>query len=258
MVIILNVSTLIFYLLYTFVPHIFVWGSCFWLCTPACLPACLLLPPPPHNLLTHHLLAHHLLTHIVLTHNLLTQTLLTHHLLSHTHTALSHTQLSHTHRAYSHTHTYSQSQRSTIYWHTTRRGTSPHRTSLCVAGVALGDMDRHFAWWAWHLWHLAGSGGALGTRLAPLLPRLFVTFCVFPSPSNLGKWWTALQGFEANLERAEIWKRCLRVISMQPWCLWVAMARSSSIDKFGIWSNRHGVPFHRAKMVRMTPVRTWL
>ena len=34
-------------------------------------------------------------------------------------------------------------------------------SSLCVAGVALGDIDL-FTWQAWHLWHWAGSGGALG------------------------------------------------------------------------------------------------
>ena len=76
-----------------------------------------------------------------------------------------------------------------------RRGTWRHRSSLCVAGVALRDMDRHFAWQAWHLlglapvahlgrfwrrghrrrakvWHFAwqawqrwaGTGGALGPR----------------------------------------------------------------------------------------------
>ena len=61
----------------------------------------------------------------------------------------------------------------------------------CVAGVALGDIDLHFAWqawrlatWtfdmdihfpcqAWHLWHWTGSGGALGSRLTPWAPRLF-------------------------------------------------------------------------------------
>ena len=32
-----------------------------------------------------------------------------------------------------------------------------------MAGVALGDMDLHFAWQAWHLQHWAGSGGALGS-----------------------------------------------------------------------------------------------
>ena len=54
-----------------------------------------------------------------------------------------------------------------------RRGTWRLRPSLCEAGVALGDIDRHFAWQAWHLWHWAGSGGALGSRLAPWTPRLF-------------------------------------------------------------------------------------
>ena len=49
--------------------------------------------------------------------------------------------------------------------------------AVCVAGVALGDIDLHFAWQAWHLAtstcilrgsrgtygrHWAGSGGALG------------------------------------------------------------------------------------------------
>ena len=55
-----------------------------------------------------------------------------------------------------------------------------------VAGVALGDMDVHFAWQAWHsgdidlhfawqAWHLShwtGSGGVLGSQLTPLSPRL--------------------------------------------------------------------------------------
>ena len=54
-----------------------------------------------------------------------------------------------------------------------KRGTWWHGPSLCVAGVALGDMDRHFAWQAWHLWHWAGSGGALGSQLTPWTPRLF-------------------------------------------------------------------------------------
>ena len=31
-----------------------------------------------------------------------------------------------------------------------------HRPSLCMAGVALRNIDRHFAWQAWHLWHWAG------------------------------------------------------------------------------------------------------
>eukprot|EP00435_Cladocopium_sp_Y103_P009227 s5172_g2.t1 len=55
--------------------------------------------------------------------------------------------------------------------------------SLCVAGVALGDMDLHFVWQTWHLrhsagwqaWHLAtwtftlcGRRGTYGPQLAPV------------------------------------------------------------------------------------------
>ena len=47
-----------------------------------------------------------------------------------------------------------------------RRGTLWHPPSLCVAGVALDDMDCYFAWQAWHLWHWVGSGGALGSQVA--------------------------------------------------------------------------------------------
>ena len=54
-----------------------------------------------------------------------------------------------------------------------RRGAWRRRPWLCVAGVALGDIDRHFAWQAWRLWDWAGSGGALGSRLAPWTPPLF-------------------------------------------------------------------------------------
>ena len=32
-----------------------------------------------------------------------------------------------------------------------RRGTWWHRPSLCVAGVAVGDINVHFVWQAWHL-----------------------------------------------------------------------------------------------------------
>ena len=42
--------------------------------------------------------------------------------------------------------------------------------AFCVAGVALGDMDLHFAWQAWHLvtWivTLRGRRGTYGTGLA--------------------------------------------------------------------------------------------
>ena len=56
-------------------------------------------------------------------------------------------------------------------WHlatsiVTLRGRWRHPPSLCVAGVAFGDIDCHLAWQAWHLWHWAGFGGALGSRCA--------------------------------------------------------------------------------------------
>ena len=50
-----------------------------------------------------------------------------------------------------------------------RRGTWFYRPSLCVAGVALSDIDRHFAWQVWHLWHWTGSGGALGPQRPPVV-----------------------------------------------------------------------------------------
>ena len=122
--------------------HIFVWGSCFWLCTPACLLLLLLvlLPPSPHTQLTHTQLAHTQLPHTQLahtqlvhthttsshttsphityshtlsTHNLFTQNLHKFNLSTHTHTTWPHTTCSHTssshttcpHTTYSHTHT---------------------------------------------------------------------------------------------------------------------------------------------------------
>ena len=54
-----------------------------------------------------------------------------------------------------------------------RHGTWWHRPSLCVAGVALGDIDLRFARQAWHLWHWPGSGGALGSHVAPWSPPPF-------------------------------------------------------------------------------------
>ena len=47
--------------------------------------------------------------------------------------------------------------------------------ALCVAGVALGDIDRHFAWQAWRLvtstFTLRGRRGTYGTGLV-LVTRL--------------------------------------------------------------------------------------
>ena len=97
-------------------PRIFVWGSCFCLCTPACfrlLPS----PPPHHSLLTHTQLVHTQLAHTQLahTHNLLSQ--LDHIQLTHTHThnLLTHSLLTHTtyinlltHTQLAHTQTHTQ------------------------------------------------------------------------------------------------------------------------------------------------------
>ena len=155
-----------------------------------------------------------------LTHTQLGHTQLTHHTTS-SHTTYSHTTSSHT--TSSHTTCHHTTCHPTTYSHTTcRHGSSlcvagvalmalgwlwwrawfpvdaVGAAALCVAGVALGDMDRHFAarmalmalgwlWWcawfpvdavgvaweAWRLWHWAGSDGALGSQLTPWAPRLF-------------------------------------------------------------------------------------
>ena len=122
-------------------PHIFVWGSCFWLGTPA-------LPPSSSSasarLLTHNLSTHNLCTHNLLTHNLSTtcshtQLVHTHNLFTHaktsSHTTCSHTTCPHTHTTCPHT-TYSHTTCShttpsshTTYSHTTYSHTTcPHTT----------------------------------------------------------------------------------------------------------------------------------
>ena len=85
-------------------------------------------------MLTHLVITQLALTQLALT-NLSTHHLLTHHLSSHNlllaHTHFAHTQLVLTQLVHTHN--------------------LPSQTQLCVAGVALGDMDLHFAWQAWHL-----------------------------------------------------------------------------------------------------------
>jgi len=51
------------------------------------------------------------------------------------------------------------------------------RTSLSVAGVALGDIDLHFHF-VWQAWHWAGSGDALGRSWPAVTPQSFVWICV--------------------------------------------------------------------------------
>ena len=79
--------------LYHFIPHIFVWGYCFWFCTrPASVPP----PPPPlwHNFVTRHL-SHTTLSHTIFHTQLCHTPSFTHHFV--THHLLHHTQLCHTH-----------------------------------------------------------------------------------------------------------------------------------------------------------------
>ena len=62
-----------------------------------------------------------------------------------------------------------------LWWRASAGADGVDAAAFCVAGVALGDMDLHFAWQAWHLvtWivTLRGRRGAYGTGLA-LVARL--------------------------------------------------------------------------------------
>ena len=180
-------------------PHIFVWGSCFWLCTSA---SPLPLPPAPAAFLTHTARPHTTYSHTQLVHAQLVTTQLAHTQLAHTqhvhtqlysHTQLVPTQLTHT----QHLATWTCILRGRRGTYRTglalvarlgpvgrrgrrrrlrgRHGTSRHRPSLCMAGVALRDIDLHFAWQAWHLatWTciLRGRRGTYRTWLA-LVARL--------------------------------------------------------------------------------------
>ena len=166
------------------------------------------LPPTrtqPHNLLTHNLLTHNLLTHTQLTHTQVIHTHTTYSQLTHTHTTHTHT---HAHSLLTHnSHTHSSPTHNSpahklslcvagVFLVTSsftlcgKRGTDGaglalvarlvpvcrrgRRGSLCVAGLALGDVDLQFVWQVWRLWCWAGSGGALGSRLSPRTRRLFV------------------------------------------------------------------------------------
>ena len=185
-----------------------------------------------HNLLTHTAYSHTTCTHTQLAHTQLTHTQLAHTQLTHTqlahtqlaHTQLAHTQLTHTqfvlgrrgtwrhassfhvadtqlahtelaHTQLDHTQTYSHTTCShTTYSHTTYSHTTCTHT-ITHAGVALGDMDRHFAWQAWHIWHSAGSGGALGSHVPRWSPRLFawqawhLETSIFVLRGRRGTWW---------------------------------------------------------------------
>ena len=172
----------------------------FWLGTPALIPSpsSSFLPTWSRTTYSHTTYTHTTYTHTQLTHTQLTLTPLNHTLaltqLTHTHNFLTHNFLTHNllpHNLLTSTFTLRG-----------RRGTWRHRrafslagvalmalgwlwwrawfpfgavgaAAVCVAAVALGDIDLHFAWQVWHLWHWAGSGGALGSQWTSLSPRLF-------------------------------------------------------------------------------------
>ena len=76
-------------------PHVFVWGSCFWFCTPACF--LLPLPAACHTQLAHTQLVHTPLTHTQFVHKQLAHTpLVPTQLVQFPHTQLVNTQLAHT------------------------------------------------------------------------------------------------------------------------------------------------------------------
>ena len=134
---------------------------------------------PTHNLLTHthlvltnltsHILSSHLLSSHILSSHILSSHLLSSHILS-SHILSSHILSSHNFVVTQLAHT--QFARPDTCPH--RRGTWRHLSSLCVAGVALGDMYLHFAWQAWHLvtststFVSRGKRGTYGIGLAPV------------------------------------------------------------------------------------------
>ena len=92
-----------------FVPHIFVWGSCFWFCNPGFSSSSRRLRNTTHTNLTYNNFTHTNLTHTNLTDNNFTHTNLTYNNFTHTnltYTNLTHTNFTHTNLTYNNfTHT---------------------------------------------------------------------------------------------------------------------------------------------------------
>ena len=140
---------------YHFFPHLCV-GFFFLILYPA--------PGPDRRA---HSVTHHFVTHPSFTHNFVT-----HHLSPLCHTLSFTHNLSPLCHTLSFTHHLSHTLSHTIS-HPLSHDIATHH--LCMAGVALGDIDVPFAWQAWHLvtltFHLRGKRGTCGTGLA-LVARL--------------------------------------------------------------------------------------
>ena len=162
------------------IPHIFVWGSCFWFCIPGSFSSRRLPHTHTNNTLTHTNTHNHTHTHTHShTHNTLTLTHThththTNNTLTHTQTTHSHTQTthSHTHKHTQHTHTHTNTHNTLTLTHTHTHThtnntlththkqhththtnitlTHTHKHTFCVAGVAQTHIYRHFTWPAWH------------------------------------------------------------------------------------------------------------
>ena len=82
-------------LIFSSVPHIFVWGSCFWFCIPGFSSSSRRLRNKTHTNLTYNNFTHTNLTHTNLTYNSFTHTNLTH-------TNLTYNNFTHTHKLNTH------------------------------------------------------------------------------------------------------------------------------------------------------------
>ena len=187
------------------VPHIFVWGSCFWFCIPSAA-SC---PPPPvassrHKLCSHttcpHTTSHHTTCHTTTCpHTTCLHNTCPHTTCHHTtclHTTCPHTTLS-THNLSSHnlssdhfsSHHLSSHYLSSHYLSTHNLALSSHHLlTHSLSSHDLSSIHLHFVWQAWHLmtWivTLRGRRGTYGTGLAlvaRLVPRRrwdAAAFCV--------------------------------------------------------------------------------
>ena len=157
-----------------------------------------------------------------------------------------------------------------------RRGTWRHGPSLCVAGVALGDIDVRSAWQACHLWHWAGSGGALGSRLAPWSPRLFawqarhLATSIFTLRGRRGTWRhgpsLCMAGVALGIDAHSAWQAChfgtglalvARLVPVWPfaWQAWYLATSTFTLrGRRGTWRHRpslcvgHGTLRHRPSL----------